>query len=351
MSITVYSDIDQMPADVAGHMAFGAGRDFFTSLEWFRCLCRHGVSSERQPRIYVARPEGAQGMCVLFCLADEGARRLDSMTTYFSMDFAPVTAGEGDGAALLDSLLAFIAAERPRWRILNFRMMVDEAGRERMRAGLERHGFLVNSYFQFENYFEGGLGGDFEAYYDSRPSRVKNTIKRKERKLSKEHAVRIDLRRDFHEPIIDAYERIYALSWKDGEEFPRFIREMCRTAAELGILRMGVLHVDDVPAAAQLWLLSNGKAVIYKLAYDEAFRDYSVGSILTRDMMKYVIEGDNVGEIDYGIGSEHYKADWMTENRSIMGLEAFNMRNLAGILAGGIWYAGRTAKQILRSGR
>jgi CelD/BcsL family acetyltransferase involved in cellulose biosynthesis len=163
--------------------------------------------------------------------------------------------------------------------------------------------------------------------------------------------VRIDLRRDFHEPIIDAYERIYALSWKDGEEFPRFIREMCRTAAELGILRMGVLHVDDVPAAAQLWLLSNGKAVIYKLAYDEAFRDYSVGSILTRDMMKYVIEGDSVGEIDYGIGSEHYKADWMTEKRSIMGLEAFNMRNLAGILAGGIWYAGRTAKQILRSGR
>jgi hypothetical protein len=352
MSVTVYSNVDQIPADIAGPMAFAPGRDFFTCLEWFRCLCRHGVSSERRPRIYVVRPDDAPGLCVLFCFADERTRRLDSMTTYFSMNFAPVMMGSaGGGTALLDSLLAFIAAERPRWRVLNFRMMADEGTRGHMHAGLERHGFLVNSYFQFENYFEDGIKGDFEAYYDSRSSRVKNTIKRKERKLLKDHAVRIDLRNDFHEPVIEGYERIYALSWKDGEEFPQFIREMCRTAAELGILRMGVLYVDDVPAAAQLWLLSDGKAVIYKLAYDEAFRDYSVGSVLTRDMMKYVIEGDNVTEIDYGVGSEPYKADWMTEKRSIMGLEAFNMRSPAGVLAAGIWHAGRTAKQFFQSGR
>lgn len=349
MSVTVYSDVDEIPADIARHMAYGSGRDFFTSLEWFRCLCRFGVGGERRPRIYIARPEGGAGLCALFCLAHEGARRLDSMTTYFSMDFAPVTADEG--AALLDGILAFIAAERPRWRILNFRMMADAGARRRMCAGLRRQGFLVNSYFQFENYFEDGIKGDFEVYYDSRSSRVKNTIRRKERRLLKDHAVRIDLRNDFHEPTIDAYERIYALSWKGGEEFPQFIREMCRTAAALGLLRMGVLHVDDVPAAAQLWLLSNGRAVVYKLAYDEAFRDYSVGSILTRDMMKYVIEGDNVTEIDYGVGSEQYKADWMTAKRSIMGLEAFNMRSPAGALAAGIWYAGRTAKQFLRSER
>ena len=83
------------------------------------------------------------------------------------------------------------------------------------------------------------------------------------------------------------------------------------------------MRVDHEPAAAQIWLISGRRATIYKLAYDERFAPLSIGSILTKTMFDHVLENDGVSEIDYGVGSERYKRDWMSHSRRVIGLIGF----------------------------
>jgi CelD/BcsL family acetyltransferase involved in cellulose biosynthesis len=98
----------------------------------------------------------------------------------------------------------------------------------------------------------------------------------------------------------------------------------------MGSLRLGLIYVGQAPVAAQLWLMSGSKAVIYKLAYDEAYEAYSVGSILTRELASFVLSHDHPDELDYGVGSEPYKKDWMDGSRRLIGIEANNWRTFAG---------------------
>jgi CelD/BcsL family acetyltransferase involved in cellulose biosynthesis len=106
---------------------------------------------------------------------------------------------------------------------------------------------------------------------------------------------------------------------------------LAQTCAENGTLRLGLLYLDDKPAAAQFWIVSAGKAVIYKLAYDETMKRTSAGSILSKAMFEDVYRQDQLLEIDYGVGSEPYKRDWMNNVRSIHGMEIVNLRTPAGI--------------------
>ena len=72
--------------------------------------------------------------------------------------------------------------------------------------------------------------------------------------------------------------------------------------------------------------------MIYKLAYDEKFGHLGVGSILSRELFRIALDEDHVDEIDYGVGSEPYKKDWMTAVRQIRGLEANNLKTSKGLL-------------------
>ena len=82
-----------------------------------------------------------------------------------------------------------------------------------------------------------------------------------------------------------------------------------------GWSRLAILYIKGQPAAAQLWFVHHGKANIFRLSYDEVWKQYSPGSILTSFMMEYVIDIDKVEEIDFLTGNEAYKQDWMSERR------------------------------------
>ena len=87
-----------------------------------------------------------------------------------------------------------------------------------------------------------------------------------------------------------------------------------------GLLRLAVLYVGPRPIAAQIWIVANNTASIYRLAYDEKWKQYSPGSILTKHLMQHVIEIDKVREIDFLIGNERYKQDWMTKRYELSGV-------------------------------
>ncbi len=193
---------------------------------------------------------------------------------------------------------------------------VDNEDIQGLQAGMEQTGYHCEQHFRFYNWIYRTRGESYETYMSARPSRLRNTISRKQRKLEREHGYKIRLFMGDQVPqAMSDYYAVYTASWKANEQFARFLDGMVEGFSRPGWSRLGVLYVKGKPIAAQLWFVLHGKASIYRLAYDEAWRSYSPGSILTGFLMEYVINQDKVEEIDFLTGNEAYKQDWMSERR------------------------------------
>jgi CelD/BcsL family acetyltransferase involved in cellulose biosynthesis len=131
---------------------------------------------------------------------------------------------------------------------------------------------------------------------------------------------------------LDAFQQVYRAKWKKEEPFPQFIPGLVQTCAERGWLRLGVAWHNGQPIAAQLWIVANGKANIYKVAYNEDFKPYAPGTLLTALLMAHVIEQDRVTEVDFLIGDDPYKKTWMSHRRERWGIIAYNPKTLGGLL-------------------
>jgi hypothetical protein len=224
-----------------------------------------------------------------------------------------------------------------------------DANLDSLQQGLQIHGFSCHRGFRFFNWFHRTDGQSFAEYWAARPAQLRNTVARKQRRLEREHdcEIRLLAGNDARQAMANYY-RVYKASWKADELFAGIIDGLVARAVELGWLRLGVLDVKDQPVAAQLWFVVRGKASIFRLAYDQAWKQYSPGSILTRHLMEFVIDRDNVDEIDFLTGNEGYKQDWMSDRRARWGLSCTRLRTpkarLRGIarsLSG--WMRGRGA--------
>lgn len=183
------------------------------------------------------------------------------------------------------------------------------------------------------NWYSDELSG-FEQYYLSLPSALKNTVKRKQKKLEKVHSVSCKMLTavDDLQLYFAQYVEVYEKSWKGKEASYSFIESVALAAAEQGKLRFGVLKVDEQVVATQLWFIENHTASIFKLAYDPQFRQYSVGSILSMFMSKYVLQQDNVKCIEFGMGDEPYKKDWMSKQRQRSTYKVYNSHRVSGYI-------------------
>lgn len=334
MTISVYDDFEQLRGSAGARLSVAETGNLFHSLDWFELLFRTVFAEGWRPRVYECAGAGG-GRTYLFCTHRAGGRELRGLSNFYSMEFGPVSVGGADAAAGVCDILRFIAAERPAWRSIQFLFLRrEDPATTAMAETLEANGFATNLYFQFENW-RCPLGKtSFSEYFETRPSRLRNTIRRRSKQLAKLADYEIEIAREPKDAarLLGEYEAVYAGSWKDEEQYPHFMPGLVELCARQGLLRFGVLRVDGAPAAAQVWLTYGGKTLIYKLAYDEKFRKYSVGSILTCELARLAIDEDGVREIDYGVGSEPYKRDWMTDCREIGGLEAYNTRALGSLL-------------------
>jgi CelD/BcsL family acetyltransferase involved in cellulose biosynthesis len=96
-----------------------------------------------------------------------------------------------------------------------------------------------------------------------------------------------------------------------------------------------------------LWIVSERRAEIYKVAYDEAFKQLSPGTALTAKLMQHVIDIDGVDEVDYLIGDDPYKKSWMGARRERWGIEAIRPAHPIGWMLRARQWAAQTYKRRL----
>jgi len=185
-----------------------------------------------------------------------------------------------------------------------------------LRQAMESSGLICYRYARFFNWFHQLQGQTFTDYLEARPSKVRNTIARKQRKLEREYGyeIRLHAGNDAYKAMAD-FNTVYKASWKATEPFTDVIDGFTDSFSKLAWTRLAILYIKKQPVAAQIWFVVHKKASIFKLAYDEDWKHYSPGSILTKYLMEYVIDTDKVEEIDYLTGNDRYKQDWMSERR------------------------------------
>lgn len=336
MKVAVHASLDDLPED-ARALCNAVARDrWFDSLDWFQCLHSTALAGSVQPRVYVVTADSGEAVACLFC-GTHGAqnRELTSLGNYYTMEFAPLVRVSTDPALAAAALASFIAAEHPRWHTVRLDYLkASNAATVALIDALEQVGYAVHRHHQYENWYLDCPDTRFDAYFAARPSRLRNTVERKGRKLYKSHQVEFTLYRsptDDLERGVRDYVTVYNSSWKQPEPHPGFMPELARRLAAIDCLRLGVLYVDGKPAAAQFWITTRSEACIYKLAYDEQYAEMSVGAVLSREMFRQALDDDHVLRIDYGVGSEAYKREWMSGVQEIFGIRAYSRRSPLGI--------------------
>jgi hypothetical protein len=237
-----------------------------------------------------------------------GAQGLGACSNYYSMAFGPADASSHEAARPWFEALATQA------RLVDLSPL-DEPVAVALEHCARAAGWACHREPAWVHWTEPVPAQGFEAYWEARPSAMRNTWKRKHAKAVRDQGLKIQIARSPAEveQAWAAYASVYAASWKQAESHPAFVQALAMQGAKQDLTRLGVAELDGQPAAAQLWFVQDGTALIYKLAYDERFKPASAGLLLSRRMMEYCIRNEAVQQLDYGSGDDPYKRDWMTQ--------------------------------------
>lgn len=314
----------------------GDQQSFFSLPQWYDLMARFGVDAGTEIRVYTDEHPGETAAVLLRTTAGQQPLSLLSLANAYSVEHGPIGAATVRDRAM-GAIVREVLADRPRWDCI--RLLELNSSEEDYRIlvrGLRRAGLLVECTPGAGTWFETTGGMSFADYLAERPSQLLSTWRRKRRSLAATRRLTATFLSESAglEAAISDYQTIYAASWKTAEAFPRFMPALIRVAAGLGALRMGIYYIDGVPAAAQFWIVWQGRAVIYKLAHDSRFDKLSLGTLLTMEMVERVLEQDRPQEINFGRGDDPYKRLWLPRRRQRWGITAANPRTARGLRLG-----------------
>jgi hypothetical protein len=329
---------DALPDDAIALFAEAEAACVELGLPWFANLAAQVFhQAQDQVRFYMVRRGGAL-QAVLPVRAETpadhagGVTALHGLANFYTALYAPLCAA----SCTQDDLAAVLLALRrdfPRAGSLKLAPM-DPASTawSLLQGGLRQSGWKAFAFFAFGNWHQ-RIDQSWPDYLAAREGVLRSTIKRAGKKFANAGGTLelITAPADVARGAA-AWEKVYNASWKKPEPYPGFMPGLLQTYAEKGMLRLGVAWLDGEPIAAQVWIVGNGTAEIYKLAYDEAYKSHASGTLLTAMLMQHAIDIDRVSLIDYLIGDDVYKQAWTRDRRERFGIMAFNPRTPSGLL-------------------
>lgn len=341
--------------------------DFFCNPAWFGHLMLHFYPGAHRVQVY-ALEQAASGEPLLLmplraCQIDYsafGARTLGSIS--HPENYAPVamifSADVPDRERLLIHLLKYLrrgGADSSDLPVDLLRLWpVDTASDDGriLRRALRKAGFWVQVYANSYNRYEDTVGLSYDEYFARRSANLRYSVRRRQRALEKTGQLEMALYKgtDGLDEAIEDYYAVSLGSWKEAESMvSEDMLALIRLTAANGCMRLGILRVDGVPAAAQFWIVAGGVGHCSRLAYHDDFKQQAVGVVLTNFMISHVLKDDRVNRIDFGYGEEDYKGGWMKEARDYYGFLAFNHATRQGLLHGLKNILGRPVKRLAKA--
>jgi ribosomal protein S18 acetylase RimI-like enzyme len=315
---------------------------------WFKLFCLYVAPEQGEIRWLILQDDSATLLLLpMLEYKDGNSKILKSLSNYYSPYFDVISVG-GDEGHQLQILIELARDFLKQYNVIEL-CPLTHAVRDKFSLALANQGFYIRSYTCSYNWRRLQIR-NFDEYWSTVNSRLQHTVKRKRKKFGLQRGIEYSIvqSNNLDDALVD-YHKVYSKSWKAAESHPQFIDELVRHYGEKGALRLGFIHKDGVPIATQLWLVSNGTAYIYKLAYDPAYEKYSVGTLLSRYLFEAIITADNIHSIDYLTGDDGYKADWMNSRRELYGLQCSNLSTLRGLLSGARSFAAALYKKLFES--
>ena len=345
----VYTRFNDLPEHFLTFLTDIEKNHFFFGHRWFENFSQNTVDTNTSIRIYtVASDDPVQARAVLFmrapagqngCYSENifsGQNTLASLTAHQSISFSPaINDADPQYDQVIDTLIRSVTEDKINWDLIDLNFL-DKNTKvyKSIASALENTSLQVRYYDYRPNLFEDVSNTTFKDFIASRPSMVKKTYMRKARKLDKTGTMRfalIDNKSNLDKEICE-YKDVLSRSWKEQELFPNHDAGAIQAAASSGALRLGFLYVEEKPVAVQIWIVSSGRATIYKLHYDLNFKQESVGAILMLRMFEHMIDVEHINEVDFGIGDEAAKSFWLKNQRPLCGMVAFNTKSIAGAI-------------------
>lgn len=271
----------------------------FDRSEWYALLAKTGLS----PMIVTAAD--AKNTAALALTQDGG--HITPLRNWYNFTWRPLVQRGDDGDRLLREVATKLKTKAHR---VTLQPVPDEDGSAtRLARAFGDAGWRVEVTRCDINHVLYVSGRSFDDYWASRPGPLRNTLKRKAKKIETKIVSYFDPQ------MWAAYEAIYNASWKPGEDQPQMLRDFAQSEGDAGRLRLGLAFHEGEAVAAQCWTVEKGTAFIHKLAHLERMKNLSAGTTLSAALFKHTIDVDRVDVIDFGTGTQSYKADWMEQTR------------------------------------
>lgn len=301
MTVEYHDDLNEVQGDpvLARLLDAPAAAAPFDRLAWWRGLAEEcGV----KPLLAVAREGDDRAILPL----RQELGELQELGNWYSFRAAPIVSPGADAARLLSTIAQDIGNRAGRIALTK----ISEDDAALLAEAFRSAGWFATMTPCDVNHILRVGGRSYAEYLAGRPGQVRTTLKRKAGKVEVRSFDRFD------DDAWDAYEAIYAQSWKPSEGSPAFLRRFAREEGAAGRMRFALALAEGKPVAAQFWTVEAGTAFIHKLAHIEEAKPLSPGTTLSAALFERVIDGDKVDMVDFGTGNDGYKRDWMEEVRT-----------------------------------
>ena len=243
------------------------------------------------------------------------------------------TQDKGEMEHHLSLIVSFLRTNRRDWDLTMLNGIPEENGYfEVVRGAVKKTAMQHREFPCYGDWYLDGIEYTADQYLMNLPNKVRKDILYCKRRLQNMGNLNFKLiiDRESVDYYMNLYYEVYSRSWQKNEGIgPNFHRDFAQIASKKNWLRLGFLMFNDCPISSQFWISSNGTAFILKTTYDQNYKKYSPGKVLTMEMIRHIITVDNVRVIDYIHGDEPYKQDWTPKRRERKGLHLYN-NNLKG---------------------
>jgi CelD/BcsL family acetyltransferase involved in cellulose biosynthesis len=157
-------------------------------------------------------------------------------------------------------------------------------------------------------------GHGWDAWLANRSANFRQQVRRRERKLVREHGLRFELVTDPAQlqPALGRLITLHDARWQGASNAfdsrrAGFHHAFAELALARGWLRLWLAHLDDEPVAAWLGFRFAGSDWYYQAGRSPAWESSGVGSVLLLHTIRDAFEA-GMREYRFGLGDEPYKA-------------------------------------------